>query len=132
MKLTLVRCEHNETETLGMLLIGSRLFCSTLELPWRKNERGISCIPDGDHAGRRVISPKFGETFELDVPGRSEVIIHAGNTHEDTRGCIILGMRPGTLNGKRAVKYSQIAMKRFRQYTEKADKILLYIRSIYP
>jgi hypothetical protein len=51
--------------------------CRTLELPWKDNEKRISCIPDGEYEVIKHTSPKFGECFWIqDVPDRSEILIH--------------------------------------------------------
>lgn len=76
----------------GTVTIGRMDQYSTLELPWRDNQKGISCIPKGEYECRRVISPRFGETFEVcNVPGRSQILFHAGDTQRDTHGCILIG-----------------------------------------
>lgn len=66
-------------------------YCLTLEDPWLNNAEGVSCVPAGMYVCQRVQSPKFGNTFTvLNVPGRSLIRWHWGNTHLDTRGCILL------------------------------------------
>jgi len=44
--------------------------CHTLELPWKDNRRGISCIPDGLYDMALTMSPRFGTRLweVLDVP----------------------------------------------------------------
>ena len=82
--------------TLGKLAIKCYEF-STLELPWRENQKRISCIPVGDYDIKIKNSKKFGECIELlNVSNRSGILIHSGNTHFDTTGCI--------LNGENAVE----------------------------
>ncbi len=67
-------------------------FSMTLERPWLDNHCDVSCIPAGIYVCKRIVSPKFGETFEVtDVPGRSAILFHAGNVPEDSHGCILLG-----------------------------------------
>lgn len=113
--LTLVRVESLSTVTRGILLVNSMLFCMTLENPWRDNQHDISCIPEGKYTLIRHSSRRFGETYKfLSVPDRDNIIIHQGNTAEDTRGCVMLGMEVGTLNGNAAVLQSKVAMDRFR------------------
>ena len=39
-------------------------------------------------------SPKFGYVpAVLNVPGFTDILIHAGNSDKDTRGCILVGRR---------------------------------------
>lgn len=75
--------------------------CKTLELPWLDNQKYVSCIPTGFYRARKHISPTFGESiWILDVPGRSEILIHFGNYagsknpntgRPDTKGCVLVG-----------------------------------------
>lgn len=66
----------------------------TLELPWKNNERRVSCIPKGIYTAKKHQSPKFKQCFWLqDVPGRSEVLVHIGNFTREILGCILVGDR---------------------------------------
>jgi Family of unknown function (DUF5675) len=72
-------------------------FC-TAEDDWLHNAPSVSCIPSGSYLCRRGHFPKNGEKFQvMDVPNRSTILIHAGNTEEDVMGCIMLGGRFGSL-----------------------------------
>ncbi len=86
MILDLLRVGQSRRGTFGVLRHGQVPFVLTLEEPC------VSCIPAGRYRCRRVRSPKFGVTFEVcDVPGRSHILFHSGNTIEDTEGCILVG-----------------------------------------
>jgi hypothetical protein len=100
MSLSLLRVGSSVLGTFGVLRDGQTPFAVTMELPWVNNERQVSCIPPGRYTCQRVLSPKFGETFEiLGVPGRSHILFHAGNTLEDTEGCILVAEEfSGTLS----------------------------------
>ena len=64
----------------------------TLELPWLNNERRRSCIPLGKYKLVKRTSTKYGDHFWVkDVPDRSMVLIHSGNSPKDTEGCILPG-----------------------------------------
>ena len=79
--------------------------CYTLENAWEDNEVGLSCIPAGKYdlklrkEGRyyeRYRKKFHGEDFDgvievCDVPSRKFILIHIGNFHQDTRGCILVG-----------------------------------------
>jgi len=92
MQAKLIRLESSPEVTLGVLLLDGRVFCQTLELPWKNNAKSISCIPEGNYVCKRVDSPKFGNTFEIqNVPDRDDVLLHQGNFVRDSRGCIIVG-----------------------------------------
>ena len=90
--LDLLRVGQSRRGTFGVLRHGPVPFVLTLERPWQENQTGVSCIPAGQYRCRRVRSPKFGITFEVcDVPGRSHILFHAGNTLDETEGCILVG-----------------------------------------
>lgn len=92
LKATLQRISSSCSHTTGKLSFNG-FQCHTLELPWRNNRRNTSCIPCGTYICRRIKSPKFGETFEIcNVPGRSGILFHKGNTTKDSRGCVLLGL----------------------------------------
>ena len=78
--------------TFSTLAIDNLPICVCLERPWLDNRKGESCIPAGRYQAKRILSPKFGETFAItDVPGRDGIRFHKGNILEDTHGCIVLG-----------------------------------------
>ena len=92
---TIIRHRSDDEGTFGVLVIeGDRRWsCYTLEDPWRDNAPNISCVPAGDYRVTWEESPRLHKsTYRLrDVPGRSGILIHAGNTQADTSGCILLG-----------------------------------------
>jgi len=68
-----------------------------LELPWRNNQKRVSCIPAGIYTCRREPSSKNKDWkeafFVLDVPGRSDIICgHIANKPEELLGCMAFGM----------------------------------------
>lgn len=89
--LTLQLCRTYHTSgTNGTLYHNGRILCHTIELPWRNNQRQISCIPEGTYRLYRDLFPKHGDQLALhDVPGRDGILIHPANhaLHE-LRGCI--------------------------------------------
>lgn len=113
--------------TLGIIYSpDSKAICCTLELPWKNNQHGISCIPKGSYSVSRYNSPTKGQVFLLaDVPGRDMIEIHAGNTVNDILGCILVGRVFGMLNGKRAVLESRSTMMKLRE--ELPDEFILDI-----
>jgi len=104
--LTLTRVAAPQ-QTLGVLRHEpSGWACCTLELPWADNKNRRSCIPPGpgkeaiSYRVKRHESPRYGETLYLPgVPGRSEILIHAGNYISDTLGCILVGAQFTDLDG---------------------------------
>ena len=116
MSVILLRSPNGPRGTFGILFgVTNEPFCLTLELPWRDNEPKKSCIPLGDYQVIRNTSPKGG--FRLkEVPGRSDILIHAGNTIADIEGCILVGKELGYLNDKPAVLQSKAALKELVEY----------------
>ena len=92
MHLKVERFNFTDISTEGDLSIDGERFCWTLELPVIDGKPG-SAIPTGTYKVKVYPSPHFGRLMPLlvDVPGRSEIEIHWGNTEADTRGCILLG-----------------------------------------
>jgi len=115
--LEIVRMENDAIHGMfGMLRINKKLFCAVLEPPDRANAPFRSCIPAGQYLCRRDQSPKFGETFVVtEVPGRSDIKFHAGNTVADTAGCMLLGEYPAKLRGDRQVKNSGATFRAFME-----------------
>ena len=89
MELTLHRTKRHRRFTLGTLSIEGEPFCHTLEPISRR------AIPEGRYPLVVTRSEKFGEWLPLllHVQGFTDVRIHAGNTVEDTKGCILVGYR---------------------------------------
>lgn len=71
----------------------------TLELPYRDNQRRISCIPHGKYKCVKRVSQKYGHHWHvLDVENRSLILIHSGNFHTHTLGCILVGFGTKDIN----------------------------------
>lgn len=89
----LIRIIDKDTScTKGALTIDGEYVCRTLELPWKENQRNVSCIPVGTYVCRRALSPRFNETFEITgVRGRDHILFHSGNKTRDTEGCVLVG-----------------------------------------
>lgn len=105
--------------TIGHLYINNQRFCDTLEDPDRGltdsmslleiqaiKIKGNTCIPYGKYElSLDIISPKYSNTKKypyasiakgrmprvLNVKGFDGILIHAGNTPEDTYGCLLVG-----------------------------------------
>jgi hypothetical protein len=79
MIVTLKRGQSTEQGTFGRLLFGGNTL-HTVELPWRDNQRRVSCIPVGTYECALVNSPRFGRVYGVrNVPGRDHILIHASN-----------------------------------------------------
>ena len=89
---TLYRHHDSPDGTLGVMCADGYAAFS-LELPWRDNERNVSCIPYGAYPAQWVYSPTFtrGTYLIEDVPNRDGIRIHPANRISELRGCIALG-----------------------------------------
>lgn len=116
--------------TFGILQFPDGTSLMTLELPWKDNKTGISCIPAGTYKCKRRQTSNFGMAYEVyGVPQRSAILIHAGNSagasdlgkKADSRGCILLGQGRGTRGSQKIITSSQAAMKVFYEKMQSRD-----------
>ena len=118
MKLLLKRIAKKPTYSIGKLYIDGQYFCDTIEDTDRKLTQNMSiqqiqkikisnktAIPTGTYKiTLNQVSPRFGgkdfykkyaDGGKLprlqNVPGFEGVLIHVGNTAEDSSGCILVG-----------------------------------------
>lgn len=120
MKLLLTRTEKNKRNTIGILSIDGIFFCNTLEDTDRELKQtdsiehiedvkvfGETAIPTGTYkVDMNTVSPKFkdkewAKPYEgklprlVDVPGFEGVLLHVGNSEQDSLGCILVGEKSG-------------------------------------
>jgi hypothetical protein len=119
MELVLKRFSFTDDGVLGVLICGNYPICMTLEEEWKNNQKNISSIPVGSYLCRRVNTPKHGDTFKvMDVPDRSDILFHSGNTEADTEGCILVGKEFGyirTRDDDSGIIESQISVIRSKE-----------------
>lgn len=126
----LTRVFHGEA-TLGTIQVRDKFFV-TLENPWMNNKPLVSCIPTGKYEVVPVKSSKFGDTYMVkDVPNRSHILFHAGNTEADTDGCILVGSMFGQINGHLAVLASRAAFQGFLKVLRTQKSWTLLVRGPY-
>jgi hypothetical protein len=116
--------------------------CNTLELPWKDNAHNISCIPPTvivdqvggrtriipDYICLRTVSPNGIVRWEVTgVEGRSSILIHGGNTIEDTEGCIILAEKFDVVGARNGVLESTEAYDEFMAVTAGEKEMRLRI-----
>ena len=95
--LLILRETFTDNSTIGELFLNGERMCDTLELPYRDNQRSISCIPTGQYKVR-LRYPRESATRDYlhllvqDVKDRSYILFHRGNSAKDTRGCILVGL----------------------------------------
>tara|TARA_R110002050_G_scaffold65566_2_gene141884 strand:+ start:2947 stop:3465 length:519 start_codon:yes stop_codon:yes gene_type:complete len=109
MKLEVIRFNKGKDATNGLLFDITndkrKFLCYTLEDESRTEKVwGETCIPEGEYnLGLRTVgglhsrySKRFADIHGgmlqvLDVPNFTHILIHCGNTDEDTAGCLLLG-----------------------------------------
>ena len=130
--LRLIRVTEHASATFGVLCIDEAPEFLTVEDAWRSNETKVSCIPVGRYKIIRHKSPRFGNVYKvLDVPEREHILIHAGNTHRDTEGCILLGMQYGKIGSDSAIVASRSAFLQFMKLMENTPEAQLLIIDAY-
>ena len=103
-RLILLRLSDDGNRTLGLLLVMdnvTKIFeFATIELPWRNNERQVSCIPAGTYQLTPTKHKKFGDCFLVEgVKGRDGIMLHAANFVSNVRGCVGVGMAHRDIDG---------------------------------
>lgn len=120
-RLTLIRDETGDegTFSIGMLTQGEQRlgWWDFIELPWRDNKTGISCVTPGLYVAKARLSPHFNRmVYELqNVPDRDDIEVHPANWAGDKelgyvsqlRGC----MAPGTGRGELLVPDGSMKQK---------------------
>ena len=81
MKVRIVRNPSSPTGTPGWLRTEEDFTCNTLELPYKNNKTGLSCIEAGTYFGRVEYHPHYKcNVIRLeDKNGRKGILIHNGN-----------------------------------------------------
>lgn len=101
----IIRTRETQKQTIGQGFVidesGQTLYSfNSLELPFEDNKKQISCIPAGIYKVVKRNSEKSGRHFEIkDVEDRSLILMHVGNYHNQTKGCILVGNGFKYLNG---------------------------------
>lgn len=109
MEIVLKRIARKQDYTIGKLYIGGTYFCDTIEDRDRfffgeKKVMHKTAIPCGRYEiEQNVVSPRFGnkEPYKSvcngyvprlkNVPQFDGVLVHCGNSADDSSGCILLG-----------------------------------------
>jgi hypothetical protein len=120
--------------TNGKLECEGQLISYTIELPWKNNERRVSCIPEGEYFIEKRYSHKFKwHLHVLGVDNRNFILFHpANNALKELNGCIA----PVTkLSGPGLGLLSRKAFEKLRDQVYKAldagESVLLIVQSTY-
>lgn len=81
---------YNKLGTNGKIIYRDWVLHDTIELPWRENQRNISCIPEGRYRLTLYPSKKFGMRLLINnVKGRDGILIHPANdAAKELQGCV--------------------------------------------
>ncbi len=130
------RLKRDSKQTLGMLHYSegiSSVSINTLELSWKDNEKGISCIKEGVYDWKKSwsVKHKMYVIRLLNVPGRDNIEIHIANFFHDLLGCIAvgIGLKDIDKDGEIDTTSSKIAFKALMDSTP--DKGKIYIDETY-
>lgn len=120
----IIRFKSSDQGTQGYLFFNT-FQCCTLELPWKNNQRSISCIPHGYYLMKPYLfRGKYPSYHILDVPNRSNILIHQGNFAGDVskgylsnvEGCILVGRYFGIMRNQLAVLVSRPTISDLVEY----------------
>ncbi len=131
MELVLVR-KYDTSGTNGSVFNGNELICHSIELPWKTNQKRISCIPEGRYELVKRYSAKFKwHLMLMNVPERAYILIHPANdAQKELKGCIA----PVTILTGEGKGYASVsAMNKLCAIVfpvmEKKEKVYLNIQS---
>ena len=132
-RLLLMRLEKLDDRTLGRLIVFSGTEIeetfTTLELPWRNNEKEKSCILSGYYTVEPRSSQKHGDHLLVNnTAPRDLILLHVGNSPKDSTGCVLIGTGFGDFDadGLREITSSRAAMKKLTDLiVEPAELIIL-------
>lgn len=141
MKLKLERKYFKDTYTIGNLYVDGKYFCDTLEDKNRdvnKNGKfdngeskvyGETCIPFGTYKIVVNMSPKFGRELPrlLDVPSFTSILIHRGNTTEDSSGCILVGENKAVGKVLNSTPYEEKLVRMMKEAITRGEEITIEI-----
>ena len=124
------RLNHDDQPTIGITTVNGRFLCFCLEDRYRKEKvAGDTRIPQGTYTLRWREAGSWAARFKkrglpgslelCDVPGFTDILVHYGNTHDDTAGCLLMGM--GADLGSRSIQKSRIAVNMLYQIVAEKD-----------
>lgn len=80
---------YHQDRTTGIVQLKKGKVIHTLERPWKENQVGISCIPEGRYLIKRDKHGKHRWFKVMDVKGRTAIEWHEGHRPEHSEGCIL-------------------------------------------
>ena len=131
--ITIERFAYTPHGTFGKLIF-PEFECFTVERPWLDNKIRESCIPEGEYPLKLGMYNRGGyAAYEvMEVPNRSLIKIHIGNTIDDVIGCIAPGKSLGYLEKKWAVTSSKKAFNEFMRAMDNIESSKLIVTQYRP
>lgn len=115
-KFLLQRVAQSDKGTFGVLSRDDIPLCLTLEDPWDNNKKDVSCIPAGTYQVVPHSGARYKNVWRLEnVPNRTDILIHEGNTIANTKGCLLVGEIFGELNKQPAILRSVPTLDKLRK-----------------
>lgn len=123
---------HYRAGTNGALFHKQQFLCFCIELPWRLNQKNVSCIPDGTYELETFYSPSFKHHLLIkNVANRNGILINPANDAlNELRGCIapvsqLTGIGKG-LGSRRAL---DVLLMRIEGFVERGEAVTLTVLS---
>ena len=90
---------------------------------------GKTCIPFGTYKIVVNMSPKFKRELPrlLDVPSFEGILIHRGNTAEDSAGCILVGENKEVGKVLNSTPYEERLVKMMKEAIARGEEITIEI-----
>lgn len=151
MKLEVIRFNKGKDSTNGILFDITndqrKFLCYTLEDESRTEKVwGETCIPEGEYCinlrtvgghhtkySKRFADIHMGMLHVLDVPNFKYILIHCGNTDEDTAGCLLLGdtqennnIKENGFIGRSTQAYYRVYQEIAKAFEEGEEVTILY------
>lgn len=132
----IVRDFSSKEQTKGQLFVLDKnakvvFKCYTLELPWKKNQQKISCIPEGKYKIVKRVSKKYKEHLHiLDVPERTFILIHEANYVRQLLGCIAVGENRVDIDGDGLIDVTNSVKTKFKLLSLLPSETELIISSL--
>jgi hypothetical protein len=141
MELLLERKWCKPDYTIGRLYVNGKFYCNTLEDTVRDINKngtfdcgefkisGHTAIPYGKYEVIVNYSPKFKRELPrlLNVKHFDGILIHRGNTHRDSSGCILVGENTKKGMVLNSTKYELELTKMLKEVQNRKEKITIKI-----
>ena len=123
----------DDDTTISRIFVDKKFVCFGLEDEYRIEKRiGETRIPAGTYQVRLRTEGKHHEQYKIrfanihrgmlhiqNVPNFQYILIHCGNTDQDTEGCLLVGSQAITEPHNMSITQSEAAYRRF--YTQVVD-----------